>query len=179
MQDHKMTKAIQGLLEEMRRCEAGKAYGAAAAMGFIIIDTLAFLSMPANQSKQYKEDFFEWVNRYLKADESSPYQYNGLDVYAARCALLHAYGSEAEFHRQDPTIKQFGYHNGTGHRFNPEESESLVLIGIISFEVDLGNALIRFKEAMKTDEELRKRVAARLPNISRTLPISSLIGSNI
>jgi hypothetical protein len=57
------------------------------------------------------------VDAYLKGHEDQPYQYRGLDVYGARCALLHAFGSEGDYHQQCPDAKKFGYHDGGKHAY--------------------------------------------------------------
>jgi hypothetical protein len=38
----------------------------------------------------------------LKGHEDQPYKYRGLDVYGARCAVLHAFGTEVDFHNKTP-----------------------------------------------------------------------------
>jgi hypothetical protein len=90
---------------------------------------MAFLCMPDNQPIQKKEDFIDWVNHYLRGHEKQPYQYNGIDVYAARCALLHTFGAESKSHTDNPEIKKFGYRNGGLHCFNPSINPTLVIIG--------------------------------------------------
>ncbi len=55
-----------------------------------------------DKSKVTRSDFKEWVDTYLTCHENQPYKYRGKDVYAARCAFLHTYGSEAELHESDP-----------------------------------------------------------------------------
>src|SRR4051812_39407898 len=94
-----MWNGITGIIAEIKRCEAAGATMAAVAMAFVCIDTLAYLSMPAQQTSQTRTDFITWVNAYLKGDANQPYQYDGKDVYAARCSVLHAFGSESEMYR--------------------------------------------------------------------------------
>jgi len=75
--------------------------------GIYLYDTLANLARPANKKKVTRSDFKEWVNAHLEGHPDQPYQYRGKDVYAARCALLHKYGSEAELHKEDPDTIMF------------------------------------------------------------------------
>jgi hypothetical protein len=93
-------KGVMNLLNEIAQCQKADATVAAVAMIFVCIDTMAFLAMPASQTAQGKQDFIGWVDTYLKADPIQPYQYRGIDVYAARCSLLHAFSAETEAHRK-------------------------------------------------------------------------------
>jgi hypothetical protein len=166
-----MWKGVSGLVSEIKRCEATGATTAAVAMAFVCIDTLAFLSLPAGMEKQGRTDFIAWVDTYLKGHESQPYQYRGLDVYGARCALLHAFGSEADYHQKYPDAKRFGYHDGGKHAYDPAVDDHLVIIGTASFLNDVIHAVGAFCEACKADGELRARVESRLPRVLATFPV--------
>jgi hypothetical protein len=108
-QGAEILNGVFDLLNEIMRCQNADATVAAIAMVYVFIDTMAFLAMPAGQTTQTRKDFISWVDNYLKADPSKPYQYRGLDVYAARCSLLHAFSAEADVHRKDPSVCRFGY----------------------------------------------------------------------
>ena len=166
-----MWDAITGLLAEIKRCEAAGATSAAVAMAYNCIDTMAFLSLPAGQDKQGRSDFIAWCDKFLRGHDDQPYQYRGLDVYGARCALLHAFGSEADFHEKNTDAKKFGYHDGGKHAYDPEQDERLVIIGTASFVNDVTHAVGEFVDACKTDADLRTRVEGRLPQVLATFPI--------
>jgi len=110
---------IMNLLNEISTCQRADATIATIAMIYICIDTMAFLAMPADQTTQGKKDFVKWVDTYLKTEAGQPYEYRGIDVYAARCALLHAFSAETEAHRKDPSIVRFGYTDNGPHKFDP------------------------------------------------------------
>jgi hypothetical protein len=166
-------KAIVELVAELKRCDENGLITASVAMSFICIDTLANLSRAADKPKVTRSDFKEWVNLYLIAHDSQPYQYRGKDVYAARCAFLHTYGSEAELHESDPDTIKFAYHDGGKHQYNPEVEPSLVLIGVKSFVNDVVIGVSNFIEGCQNDSDLKQRVASRLPNVLDTVPFSS------
>lgn len=107
---------------------------------------------------------------YLKAHPSQPYQYAGIDVYAARCATLHAFGSEADLHRKDKSIRQFGYTDGGQHHFDPQASSNVVIIGLASFVNDVVFAVHSFLAKCRSDVALRTRVESRLDVIFNVLP---------
>ena len=94
-----------------------------------------------------------------------------MDVYGARCALLHAFGSEVDFHEKYPEAKNFGYHDGGKHAYDPAQDERLVIIGTASFINDVTHAVGAFVETCKGDADLRARVEGRLPQVLATFPI--------
>src|SRR5216684_6475820 len=132
-----MWDGVLALVAEIKKCEEAGATAAAVAMAFVCVDTMAFLSLPDGRESQTREDFISWVNTYIKGHEDQPYQYRGVDVYGARCAVLHAFSAEAKFHQENPDTKKFGYHNGGKHVYDPTVNNSLVIIGTASFLNDV------------------------------------------
>jgi hypothetical protein len=163
-------KSVLDLISEIKKCEAAGATTAAVTMAFICIDTMAFLGLPAGKNKQGRADFIAWVDRYVKGHEDQPYKYRGLDVYGARCAVLHAFGTEVDFHKQNPDAKKFGYHDGCKHAYDPAIDQHLVIIGTASFLNDIVTAVGDFVEDWKNDLDLRARVVSRLPRVLEAFP---------
>lgn len=59
------------------------------------VDAMAFLDMPETQTDVGRDDFVRWVDRYLGLKGVT-----GLELYAARCAFLHAYSTESRLSRE-------------------------------------------------------------------------------
>ena len=167
-----MWNTINGLVVEIKTCEEAGATTSAVAMAFVCIDTMAYLSLPADRETQGEADFIAWVDAHLKGHKDQPYQYRGLDVYGARCAVLHAFGSESNFHEKNNDAKRFGYHGGGKHGFDPEVDERLVIIGTASFLNDVVHAVTSFLDSCKNDADLRARVEKRLPRVLATFSIA-------
>ncbi len=163
---------VLGLLEEIAKCQDAGATAAAAIMVYTGIDAMAFLSMPAGQARQMRNDFIAWVDTYLRAAQGSSYEYDGRDVYGARCAMMHTYSIDADYHAQNPDVKRFSYHDGGQHHYHPEVNAGLVVIGIASLVHDFGRAVHAFVQAMQQDLALRERVAARVPRLVQELPLN-------
>ncbi|MCH8112641.1 MAG: hypothetical protein IH905_11925, partial [Proteobacteria bacterium] len=107
-----------------------------------------------------------------------PYQYRGIDLYAARCAVLHTYSAEAELHRKDSSVRQFGYSNGGLHFFKPSVSENLVIIGAASFINDVIIGVERFlKDALEDMPEDTSDKRARLEEMEAAEQKGELPGS--
>jgi hypothetical protein len=167
-----MWQAIGQMIEELKRCESAGAQVAAVALVYVYIDTLAFLAMPEGQDRQTRSDFIAWVNAYLRGHPNQPYKYRGIDVYGARCAVLHSYGTEADFHARNPDARRFGYSDGGLRAFAPTIDKNLVIIGIPSFINDMLHAMAKSIQACKNDPALRARAEKRLPTVLTTLPFS-------
>ena len=119
-------KAISDLIQEIKNCELAGATMAAVTLCYVCIDTMAFLSMPESQDNTTKTDFIGWVDAHLKSHPNQHYEYRGVDVYAARCAVLHTWGAEADAHRKDPTIRQFGRGRKSSARIKAKRCRSPV-----------------------------------------------------
>ncbi|MEI7465110.1 MAG: hypothetical protein WCJ87_07185 [Burkholderiales bacterium] len=163
--------SITGVIKEIKTCEKAGATTSAVAMAFVCIDTMAYLSLPAGRETQRKADFISWVDMHLKGHVDQAYQYRGLDVYGARCAVLHAFGSESDFHDEYKDAKKFGYHGGGEHAYDPKVDERLVIIGTASFLNDVVIAVTSFLDSCKADTHLRTRVESRLPKVLATFPV--------
>jgi hypothetical protein len=62
------------------------------------IDSMAYLNMPANQEDVTKNDFVTWADHYIKFPCKE--QLTGLDLYGARCAMLHSFGAVSKLSRE-------------------------------------------------------------------------------
>ena len=166
-------QSITDLVSELKRCDECGITTASVAMAYICIDALASLARPIDKQKVTRADFKEWVDTHLKAHKDQPYQYRGKDVYAARCAFLHTYGSEAELHEEDPDTIKFAYHDGGEHKYNPSIERRLVLIGTKSFINDVVHAVESFLKKCQSDASLKKRVGSRLVKVLQIVPYPS------
>jgi hypothetical protein len=173
-QGAEILNGVFDLLDEIARCQNADAMVAAVAMVYVFIDTMAFLAMPAGQTAQKRKDFISWVDTYLKAEPSERYQYRGLDVYGARCSLLHAFSAEADAHRKDPSVCLFGYTDNGPHAFDPAESTRLAIISVAVLIRDLCKGTEDFVGDWLSDHALRARVASRLPALYNTFSMKAV-----
>lgn len=164
--------SIVGLAQQIKICDEAGFITPSIAMSYICIDTMASLSRPLEKSRVTRSDFIEWCDKYLKAHPDQTYQYRGEDVYAARCAFLHTYGSKSDMHARNVDILEFVYHNGGRHSFNPEIHPKLVIIATRSFVNDVYNAVCDFLECCAFDEPLKNRVESRLSELLAISPIN-------
>lgn len=162
------TPLIQ-LLREISLAQDAGATVAALAMVYIGIDTMALLTCRIGQQDQERADFIDWVDKYLKADTASEYQYEGIDVYAARCAVLHSYGSSARLHSGINPPRKFGYVDNGPHK--TDDGERFVLISVAVLIHDFFKSMETFMAEVLANSQLKHRLDSRIG----TLFLTSLI----
>ncbi len=67
------------------------------------IDIIAWLDRPESKPDVQGADFINWIEKYLLPD--SEISCNGIDLYSARCAILHSYTAESKKTREDEAKK--------------------------------------------------------------------------
>jgi hypothetical protein len=70
------------------------------------IDILAWLNRPLKQKDVERRDFISWVDQYLLRE--SKLLCSSMDLYAARCAIVHSYQAESKLSREGKA-KQIWY----------------------------------------------------------------------
>src|ERR1700730_12721886 len=70
------------------------------------IDTMASLGIPDTQTDVTREDFVKWCERYIHFRCKE--QLSGLDLYGARCSVLHAHSAISRLSRQGK-CRMLGY----------------------------------------------------------------------
>lgn len=125
------------------------------------IDAMAFLAMPLNQKEVHIKDYISWIEEYMKTDSLQQYQYRGIDLYGARCGIVHRYGVDSRL-SEDGKCRIFSYHNGSEHIYNPIVDKDLVLISISRITNDFFKAVVNFLQDIKIDDKLKSRVDSRI-----------------
>ncbi len=131
------------------------------------IDAMAYIAMPVGQDAVTRGDFVGWAKQYIKFPCSE--QLTGIDLYGARCAMLHNYGPASELSRKGK-CRQVLYMDKSIPEvlFNPNVSKDLVLVsvpaltdaffsGVDKFFVDL---FADKKKAPIAEQRLKKLVQA-------------------
>jgi hypothetical protein len=61
------------------------------------IDAMAYLAMPEVKQDVTQSDFVGWAEQYIRFPGRE--QLTGLDLYGARCAMLHSFGAQSKLSR--------------------------------------------------------------------------------
>lgn len=106
-----------------------KCFDAAVILILSGIDSMAFLGMPSHQQDVKREDFVKWAEGYITFPCDD--QLTGLDLYGARCAMLHSYGVVSKLSREGQ-CRMVGYMDNSDPevRYNPEVSKDFVLVSV-------------------------------------------------
>jgi len=163
---------LRGLTEQIKQCDAQGLVTPSIAMSFICIDAMASLARPLEKSKVTRRDFIDWCDSYLKPNSHQQYQYSGKDVYAARCALLHTYGTTAELH-EEPNIMKFLYHDCQSFTHQLYAEENTVAISTKSLVIDVCNAVESFITECTSTSSIGDLVISRLDEIITVVPYSA------
>lgn len=121
---------IHGQIKQsIKICIENECWDAAVKLIYSGIDTMAFLGMPAKQLDVTRDDFVTWVERYIQF--SSGEQLTGLDVYGARCSMLHTHSIYSRLYREGK-CRLIGYADKMDPpvAFNPQVTEKLVVVSI-------------------------------------------------
>lgn len=127
------------------------------------IDITAGIERPAAKLDTDRADFIAWADKYLCL--SGPeYSLTGLDVYAARCGLLHGYTTNAKLVRKGKAVS-LGWVDRMDPPVRANEDKSLV-IGSLSalFKAYLSGVADSLKR-INGDEALAALVNERLQHM--------------
>jgi hypothetical protein len=118
-----------GIKKPIRLLLDNECYPATIILVYAGMDTMAFLSMPANQTDVKREDFVRWTERYIHFPCQD--RLSGLDLYGARCSVLHTHGIDSALSRGNK-CRLIGYadHMVPEVRYNPGVSKDLVMVSI-------------------------------------------------
>jgi hypothetical protein len=156
-------EAMTYLLEEFLRCRTAGAATAATSIMYISMDAMAFLAMPAGQERLSEENFADWVDLYLGAEGNQGVKFNGKDVYAARCRVLHGFemGIECSTSEVDD-LGAAGNAMGGFRRSATDQTD--IERGAVPAR-DFAEAIDRFVGAWEADADLRARGTQRLAQL--------------
>ena len=152
-----MTRGIQVALD-------AQCLISAIALMFSTIDALAALSRPIDADDTTREHFAAWCDRYLQSTQVLGCE--SVDLYAARCGVLHTYGHESRLGRQG-RARSLVYEWRQGPRADASVPlpEDAIVIAVEALHSALGDAIKEFLRDSETDPDVRARVQHHLPSL--------------
>src|SRR5262245_13001345 len=94
-----LTNAIYlGIKQDIDTLLRANGYRGALILTYAAIDCMASLAMPDGRTEVRRQDFVEWAQKYIRFP--GKHQLTGMELYGARCALLHQYGTESRSSRE-------------------------------------------------------------------------------
>lgn len=93
-----ITKKIQGFTQDTLNATQllykNQLFGQMLVIMYSAIDTAGLLNAPPSTKKATGETFQNWVEKYLLKQNN--FEFNALDLWAARCAVLHTFTADSD-----------------------------------------------------------------------------------
>ena len=88
-----------GIKRGISVCLQNECWGSAVILIYSGIDAMAFLALPKDKVEVVETDFVGWCEKYIRfpGDE----QISGMELYSARCGMVHTFGVESRKTRQN------------------------------------------------------------------------------
>lgn len=151
----------QGIKKSIEITHQNKCERASLTLIYSGIDTMAFLNMPATQVEVGKNDFVQWADRYINLTHYRE-RLRGIDLYGARCGLLHQYGVESNLSRRGE-CRMLGYMDPSGLPFFiSSKHPNLVMVSIVALKRAFFDGIDRFMTEAFADAEKRGLVGQRM-----------------
>ena len=163
-----------GIKKGIRLTSENKCYDSAIKLIFCGIDAMAYLYMPEEQMEVKSKDFVGWSEKYINFPCKE--QLSGLDLYGARCGVLHQHGPESNLSRQEK-CRKIGYFNGGSPevRYDPQVSTELVMVSIEGLVDAFFKGVDKFMIDLFSDKKTAKVAEERLKTLMHTLPYKDSI----
>lgn len=169
-------RAADEILDASRHCIDRHQINASLILLYSGIDQMGWLARPAGKPDSDRSDFIRWVELYLFP--ATGIDCSALDLYAARCGILHSQAAEARLTREEEAA-EIWYASG---KPIPHELESLYhviadedapkrAIHVEELHDAFEQAVERFFAALETDEALLTRVRPRAGKVLATLTV--------
>ncbi|MFL5440701.1 MAG: hypothetical protein ACJ79W_16200 [Myxococcales bacterium] len=134
------------------------------------MDTMAYLGMPAGKQDVSRIDFVDWVERYIRFD--GPHQPFGLDLYGARCGVLHAYRTASRLSREGKCRQVIYKYQSGGEpvHYRPEVDPSVAIVSIEALAQALFAGIDRFLVDLFKDNTRGALADQRFHGMFHTVP---------
>lgn len=164
----------RGILEGIEACLREECLLSAASLIFAGIDAISALTRPIAAPKTDSAVFMRWVDRFLLPGSRLPC--NAVDLYAARCGLLHTYGyssTRVASGEARPLVLQWAA--GPPADSEIPLPESALVVHMEDLHESLVRAVHDFVIASETDTEIAPRVQHHVKALACYKPASSLL----
>jgi len=127
------------------------------------IDAMAYLAMPENQEDVTRRDFVEWAEKYIHFPEHE--QLTGLDLYGARCAILHSFGAQSKLSKEGKCRLILWMDHAFPPVLSKPELPGYVMVAVDSLRDALSAGIDQFLiDVFKDPKSIRARLANKRLN---------------
>jgi hypothetical protein len=154
----------RGMLRGIEVALESKCLVSAITLIFSSIDSLAALNRPVDQQSTNRQAFISWAEKYIRPEKLLGC--SALDLYAARCGVLHTYSSASDLDR-DGKARQLIYEWQGGPKANeniPAPSKAVV-IQVEALHKAFRQSVKKFLIDSEMDVETKSRINNHLPSL--------------
>ena len=144
-------------------------YASAVMLIYSGVDAMAYLNLPDGELDVTRSDFEMWADEYIRFPCEE--QVSGLELYGARCGMLHTHTIVSGLSRQRK-VRQIGYMNKSVPevRYNPAVSKDLVMVSVEGLAEAFFAGVDRFLIEAFADEDKARVVEQRMRTLAHQLP---------
>lgn len=168
--DDPLTNAVhQGIKRGIDICIMNECWGSALILIYSAIDTMAFLGMPKGQPEVKSVDFRAWADKYIRFPGLE--QVTGLELWGARCGVVHCFGSESRISREGKG-RQVGYVS-CGVRpvsYDPSIAADYVQVSLLELRNSLFKGIDNYLVDLFANKERAPVAEARLQKLFNVIP---------
>ena len=153
---------VDQLLKAIDLCLQGKLYIPGLLLIYAGFDGMAWLERPQGQYDVKQADFVKWVENYLLPN--SELKCSSVDLYAARCGLLHTGTATSSRTRSGHARKMFytiGEKGEALFQLTLNDKKLPVFVEVHKLADALVSGIARFQEQIKADASLAELVYTR------------------
>ena len=133
------------------------------------IDAIASLEKPEAPGK-VQEQFVDWVETYMEFKNG---RVTGVELFAARCGMLHAYSPISDLSKKGKA-RLIGYTvDGGPDVLESPDVKDLVLLSVEGLAFAFFRGIVNYLELLKTDTEKRSAITPRLLLMFQELNLNS------
>jgi hypothetical protein len=130
------------------------------------IDAMASLEK-SNGKYDVKERFANWVNEYMQFND---WPEAGLELYGARCGILHTYGPISNLFEKGQ-VRLIGYTTGGGR--DVMQSDELVLVSVEGLAFQFFRGIARYLETLVSEPTKRAKAAPRIQQMYQEFDLNT------
>jgi hypothetical protein len=154
---------VEGVLLDAKWALDAKRYRAAAILTFCGIDAMASLTRAPDKPKVDRRDFIGWCETFLDfRNKKGP---TGIELYGARCGMLHASVLESELSKAGH-VRLIGYLDKANEPvLESDDVEDLILLSTTHFVGIFAEGILKSWRAIKSDPKMLEVVRQRLDKL--------------
>jgi hypothetical protein len=164
--DQLMNVLLDGICGDIRFALKHGRNRAALILIFSGIDAMASLEKNGGKN-DVGERFANWVNGYMQFSE---WPEAGLELYGARCGILHTYGPISNLFEKGQ-VRLIGYTTGGGR--DVMQSAELVLVSVEGLAFQFFRGIARYLEALASEPTKRAKAAPRMRLMLQELDLNT------